>query len=717
MPDLSPLLSPKSLAVIGASPDAGTLRGRIMKVLACHDFEGKIYPVSRSNKEILGQKAYPTIKDIPDKIDLAVLIIPAAYVLDTLEECNTANVRAAMILSSGFAEDNTEEGDNLQNRLSEFANRTGMIISGPNSEGFVNTTKRLCPTFSPTVDGEDISLTPPWENKRRVAAIAQSGGMGFAFFDRARLTHLPFSYIITTGNEACVESLDVVEHLIDQDEADVFLIFMEDVKTPEKLPRIAEKALLTGKPIIVTKIGHSDAGVRAAASHTASLAGSYAVYKSIFDRFGIIEGNDIEEMVDIASGFIYFGDRLPTGKRVGIFTASGGGGGWMADSCAANGLEVPLLDPKAREQIDKYLPSYGTSQNPVDGTAGIVRELGYANISRMIASADNVDTVVTIASTRVPHKLTEEKTLLSKLSRETEKPVMVWSYTIPHAESSEVLAASGLPLFTNIRNCSRTIAAMCEYGILRRDYLEHRASQPHKTPLSDNLLTLINNSPENITEYKSMEILGHAGIKTNQGILTNDTDEAVKAASKIKSPVALKIQSPDIPHKFSAGGVILNVQGEDDIIEAFTNITKTISHNYPNAIVDGVLVQEMTDTGLEMILGITNKDGFGPIIMVGFGGITVESDKDVVFGMCPVTPIQCRTFLQKLKGSAFLNERDYDLNALIGLIVSVSEFAMSSSGYISELDLNPIIVHPPGKGISVVDALMVKSNTETKKCN
>ena len=445
MADLSAFLSPKTVAVIGASPDTTSLRGRIMKVLLCHDFEGKVFPISRSHPEIMGLKAFPTISDVPEQVDLAVLIIPAIYVADTLEECAKHGVKSALILSSGFAEDSSEDGDLLQKKLLDISKRTNMVISGPNSEGYANMALKLCPTFSPAVDGENIELMPSWPAKKRIAVIAQSGGMGFSFYDRGRPKNLPFSYVITTGNEACLESLDIVEYLIDSDEADIFLMFMEDVKTPSKLSYVAEKALSVGKPIIVTKIGHSDAGIRAAASHTASLAGSYQIYKSIFERYGIIEGSDIEEIVDIAAGFVYFGDRPPSGKRVGIFTASGGGGGWMADSCASNGLEVPILDNTTRANIDQYLPSYGTSQNPVDGTAGVINQIGYARISEMIAESPNVDTVVTIASTRVSHKLVSEKEKLLEVSKTTNKPIMFWSYTLPHQESAQVLAETGFP--------------------------------------------------------------------------------------------------------------------------------------------------------------------------------------------------------------------------------------------------------------------------------
>ena len=708
MADLSAFLSPKTVAVIGASPDTTSLRGRIMKVLLCHDFKGKVFPISRSHPEIMGLKAFPSISDVLEQVDLAVLIIPAIYVADTLEECAKHRVKSALILSSGFAEDSSEDGDLLQKKLLDISKRTNMVISGPNSEGYANMALKLCPTFSPAVDGENIELMPSWPAKKRIAVIAQSGGMGFSFYDRGRPKNLPFSYVITTGNEACLESLDIVEYLIDSDEADIFLMFMEDVKTPSKLSYVAEKALSVGKPIIVTKIGHSDAGIRAAASHTASLAGSYQIYKSIFERYGIIEGSDIEEIVDIAAGFVYFGDRPPSGKRVGIFTASGGGGGWMADSCASNGLEVPILDNTTRANIDQYLPSYGTSQNPVDGTAGVINQIGYARISEMIAEASNVDTVVTIASTRVSHKLVSEKEKLLEVSRTTNKPIMFWSYTLPHQESAQVLAETGFPLFTDLRNCTKTIATMHDYTIYRNKFLEKRNVLSNDRQYPNELLNLIKNAPENIVEYKAMSILFEAGIKTQKSTLVQSEDEAILATKTIGKAVALKVQSPDIPHKSQAGGVVLNIDSHTDVGQQFKSMQSTISQNFPKAIIDGFLIQEMSEPGLEIILGINNREGFGPILMVGFGGIHVEKTRDVAFAPVPLGEDDCNQLLKKLKGSVLLDADKYDVPALIDLMTSLSNFAESTSDYIGEIDLNPVLVHSKGHGVTVIDALMFK---------
>ncbi|MDE0810447.1 MAG: acetate--CoA ligase family protein, partial [Alphaproteobacteria bacterium] len=623
MPDLSALLTPSSVAVIGASPDPHSLRGRIMEVMGCHDVDIPIYPISRSHDEIMGLKAYKAIADTPTRVDLAILIIPAEHIPGALEDCTKVGVKAALILASGFAEDHSEGGEDLQQRVLDIQARTGMLICGPNSEGFANMATRLCATFSPAVEGKGMELMPAWSTAGRIAVVAQSGGMGFAFYDRARAKEMRFSHVVTTGNEACLESLDVVDHLITADEADVFLMFMEDVKTPEKLAIVAEKALRAGKPLIVTKIGRSEAGVRAAASHTASLAGSYQAYQAIFERYGVIEGNDTEEMVDIAGAFSNYAGRLPAGNRAAIFTGSGGAGGWMADSCAAAGLDVPMLDPETRADIDQHLPSYGTSQNPVDGTAGVIRTLGYARISNMLTASDRIDAVIAITSARNPATLSREPDALAALGRDTAKPVLMWSYTLPHPDVVTMLAKSGLPLFTNMRNCTRALAAMATFRRKRDAFLAQPAAKATAS-LPNSVTSALEEAYGTIAEYDAMRLLSTVGIDAVAGVLATSADEAARAAEKANGPVALKVQSPDISHKSAAGGVALNVAGKDAARRAFTKIQNNVAASSPNAKILGTLVQPMARPGLEMILGISNNSGFGPMLMAGFGGTAVE---------------------------------------------------------------------------------------------
>ena len=714
MPDLSPLLSPSSVAVIGASSDASILRGRIMQVLKRRAFDGPIFPVSRSETTVMGYKAYAAIGDIPGPVDLAVLIIPAMHIPAALEACQAKGVKAALVLSSGFSEDQSNGGNDLQRRLREIAAQGGMLIAGPNSEGFANMSTGLCATFSPAVDGEDIVLTPAWSRAGRIAVVAQSGGMGFAFYDRGRQKHLRFSHVVTTGNEDCIESLDVVGHLIDRNEADVFLMFMEDVKTPAKLVAVAERALQTGKPIIVTKIGRSEAGARAAASHTASLAGSYQSYRALFERYGVIEGNDIEEMVDIAAGFSQCGFLLPAGKRVGIFTASGGGGGWLADSCVAAGLEVPMLDAATRAEIDEHLPSYGTSQNPVDGTAGVVHKIGYARICRMIAGSESIDSVIAITSARNPTPLLREKEALAELTGKTGKPVFAWSYTVPDPAATETLARAQLPFFTNMRNCTRALAVMAEYRGTRERFMAGMKNplEPRRFPRA--LRERLAAAPEVNAEIEAMGLLAEAGIDAIAGELVTTSEAAGQAAARIAGPVALKIQSRDLPHKSAAGGVILGIAGAAAARAAFDTLQCQVAGNAPAARILGTLVQPMAGDGLEMIIGVENRSGFGPMIMVGFGGTAVEAARDVAFAMAPLDRVAADRLLGSLRGAAVLNKSRLDMAALLDLVVRLSEFAVASQDLIAEIDLNPVLVHAPGAGVSIVDALLIKHRGNDK---
>ncbi len=350
MPDIAKLLWPKTVAVVGASSDTSGLRGRILEIILSHPYEGKVYPVSRSASEVQGLKAYTSIDALPEPADLAILIVPAQYIPAELERCGRAGVKAAVILSSGFAEEPGEAGLRMQAEIAATARRYDMAVTGPNTEGFANIAAALCPTFSPAIDKNAGAIRPARAlGKGQVSVISQSGGLGFAFFDRARPRNLAFRHIVTTGNEAALDVADVLDYMLDEGETDVFLLLLEDVKSPEKFKRAAEKALKAGKPLIVGKIGQTEPGRRAVASHTAALAGSQAAYRAIFEHYGLIEGRDFDDMIDMAAGFLACANKLPAGKRVAICTSSGGAGVWMADACAAAGLEVPVLDDETRK--------------------------------------------------------------------------------------------------------------------------------------------------------------------------------------------------------------------------------------------------------------------------------------------------------------------------------------------------------------------------------
>jgi acyl-CoA synthetase (NDP forming) len=348
-----------------------------------------------------------------------------------------------------------------------------MAVSGPNGEGFANTAAALCPTFSPAMDPGDVPLLPPNERTRgQVAVISQSGGMGFAFFDHGRPKDLSFRYIVTTGNEACLDASDFLEFIVDEGKTNVVLMLIEDIKTMATFERAAAKALGAGIPVVVNKLGQSEPGARAVASHTAARAGNHAEYQALFVRHGVIESNDLDEMVDVAAGFINFGSRLPAGPRVAICSSSGGGAAWVADAAAAAGLDVPLLDPETRAKIDAYLPPYGTSQNPIDVTAQAIHERGYAQFARLAAESPRVDGVILVVTGRHPRFLLEDRDGLMALARDTKKPILMWSYTRPAAVCMDLLSEAGYPLFTNVHNCARTMRVMADYRAARERFMQ-----------------------------------------------------------------------------------------------------------------------------------------------------------------------------------------------------------------------------------------------------
>jgi acetate---CoA ligase (ADP-forming) len=714
VPDLAKLLWPRTVAVVGASPDAESLRGRIMKVMTGHPFKGTLHPISRSHGEVMGLKAYPSVADLPAPADLAILIIPAQHVPEELERCGRAGVRSAVVLSSGFAEAAGGGGAGLQDEMRAIATRYGMAVMGPNSEGFANTASALCPTFSPAVEPSDRPLLPTGRPRGQLAVIAQSGGIGFSFFDHGRAKELAFRYIVTTGNEACLETLDFAEFILDEGKTSALLMLLEDVKNPGTFRRVAEKALKAGVPIIVSKIGQSEAGTRAAASHTAALAGSYDAHRALFQRYGLIEGQDLGEMVDLAAGFVAFGTKLPAGRRVGICTASGGGGGWMADACAAAGLEVPELDAATRASIDVHLPAYGTSQNPVDATAQAMGKVGYAGLARLVGASPLIDGLIVVMTARNSANLERQREALTRLAAETSKPILLWSYTLPAPASVKLLGEAGYPLFTDIQNCARTMRAMADYRAVRERFLRPIEVRAPFAADRDAAHKALAASGPVLCEWEARPILAAYGIGAgkNAGVLAGSAGEAVEAARQIGGPVALKVQSSGIAHKTEAGAVALNLASADAVRFAYERVLDKARRHAPDARILGVLVQPMASAGREVILGIKRDATFGPMLMAGLGGVHVEIFKDVALAPLPLIERDAREMLARLKGApllgAFRGQPAADVDALADLMVRLAQLASDHAETIAEIDLNPVLVHAAGQGVSVVDALIVK---------
>jgi acyl-CoA synthetase (NDP forming) len=452
--DLSPLLRPRSIAIIGASQDLTSLSGRPLDILLQHHYEGRLYPVNPNRAEVAGLPTWPSISSVPEQVDLAVIAIRASLVLDALRECAQAGVRAAVVFSSGFAEEG-DTGRRAQDEMTALAESSGMRILGPNAEGFFNLHDGIPVSFSPAVDYKRGLTTLLTGN---VAVVSQSGGLGFAVFNWGQGAGLGSSHVVSTGNEADVEVLELVEFLLDDERTEVVALLVEGFRRPDRLAAVASRAQQLAKPLIVAKLGRSEAGRRGAWAHTAHDSGDDGWYDGEFDRWGILQADDQEHLLDIAFGL----SRRPVmaGPRVGILTSSGGAGVWLADACHDAGLIVPELTAATQAALRLLMPSYGSPQNPVDVTAQVFGSGGIAPALDVLCTSSEVDAVALVCSLASPHMLENEQDQISAILAATEKPVFVYSYTRPGPASVELLTRLGLAWYPSPRRAARAFAAL-----------------------------------------------------------------------------------------------------------------------------------------------------------------------------------------------------------------------------------------------------------------
>src|ERR1700710_2631552 len=457
---LDTFFAPESIALIGASRDLEKISGRLLSMLRKNGYPGKLYPINPNYGDIDGLKCYPEIADVGQPIDLAIVIIPARAVLGALEQCATAGVKNAVIISSGFAE---EGGDStaMQDAIVALAKRTGMRISGPNAEGFLSEVQKVAATFSPTVDVKPGHV-PLVATKRRIAIVAQSGGVGFAIKHRAKAIGIAISYCVSAGNESDLGAGEFFEYMVQDASTDVILLFLESIRDVDKFLAAAQRAAEVGKPVIVTKVGRSGAGERAAASHTASMAGWSAAYDAVFAKYGFILSNDLDEAVTIAA--ILTANPLPKGDRVAVLTVSGGAGIWGADTVSMQGLKVPELSPSIQTEIKKLLPSYGAAGNPIDVTAQGVHSGGLQRSIDLLDVSDEVDAILVVLSlssdTRMPFKQAELKPVIDAQS----KPIVFYSYTLPSPFARNELAASGAVVLSGLTHVGVAMRRMVDYA-------------------------------------------------------------------------------------------------------------------------------------------------------------------------------------------------------------------------------------------------------------
>jgi acetate---CoA ligase (ADP-forming) len=691
------LLEPASIAVVGASP-RNHMSQSVLKNLRDFGYNGKVYAVNPNYTQVEGYPCVPHIADVPVVLDLVVLLVPADAVPQVAAEAAEARAGAIVIMSAGFGEDERGGGRDRERLLREALDGHDVVVSGPNSEGYFNVIRGIPLTFSGSIARSSIEssavVLPEVESleavKGGVAVIAQSGGLGFSIFGRGIERGIGFSHVVSVGNELDLDVLECADYLLDQPEVTVIGLYVEGFRSPERLRFVAERARRLGKSVVIGKAGSSITGRSPAISHTGHLAGESRVNSAAFRALGIVEVHDQEEFLDACASL----STLPPMRsdRVAVISWSGGLAVWTADACERAGFSLPSLSEALQRDLTEVLPDFASIRNPIDVT-GAGKE-NPAQILSRIANAENFDAFVLVAPLNHPGMFAAEATEISRVVRATGKPVIVYSYTRPHPQNVARFASVGLPVFESSTRAVFALSALRTVGARPETTYNLAAPAPagHRRTLS---------------ERSTTALLSDRGFPIARQSLASTADQAAKAAAEIHGPVAMKVQAPSMPHKKDSGGVALNVDGDADVRRVFAELMKRTASF---ADIEGILVQEMVPPGLEMIVGVTNTDGFGPMIMLGFGGSGVEMLSDTTLRAAPLTRQDVLEMLAELRHGAVLTEPLGGLPALavdqvIDFVIRVSDYAVENSSSLLELDINPLVV--THDRVTMVDALLV----------
>ncbi|HUD93990.1 acetate--CoA ligase family protein [Sphingobium sp.] len=696
---LDSFFTPSSIAVVGAANDPTKLRGKLLKIALGSAHKGPVHPVHPKAGIIQGQEAYASLTDIPGGAELVLIATPGPTVPGVIREAVAAGAKAAVILSSGV--DMTE--------LADAIGDSGLRYMGPNCEGYVSLDGAAA-TFAAVADAALSAGRAAPRPGRKVSIVSQSGGLGFALFGRGLAENLDFHAVVTTGNEGDLESLDFVDHLLDEGKSGVILMFIEGLKLPGRFAEVASKAADKGVPIVIMKVGRSEAGQRAAVSHTAHLTGADTAYDAIFERYGIIRVFDQEQMLSVAAALARF-PHVPV-NSVGVISTSGGAGAWAADLCGTSGLDVPVLSDGLQKDLSEWIPEFGSTANPVDVTANAV-ELGGVPLVRVlerVQDSDELDAFIVNIGLHTPGRIANLGEILEPVFRKARKPILFTSHIQPIAENMAALAELGGQGFHSYTGCAAALKGIGRYAAFQADWKKRPAVAPADSPKLEKLKSGV------LDEADTSALVKAYAIPVPPTALAIDRNSAARDAAVMGFPVVLKIQSPDISHKTEAGGVKLGVRA-GDVEGAFDEIIANAKAYDPAARIEGVLIQKMMPKGHELVIGVIHDADFGPLVMLGSGGIYLEVLKDVVFAPPPISPEEAKRLILSLKTAPILKgvrgQKPADIDALAALVSRVAELARTETG-IEQIDFNPVFVYPEGEGVVAVDVLAVAIGPDGK---
>jgi acyl-CoA synthetase (NDP forming) len=708
--DLKYFLSPRSIAIIGASSNFDSISGKPVRFLREHEYEGEVYPINPKYDELKGYKCYKSILDVPGEVDLALLAVNYKMVLPMLEQCVQKGVKFATVFASGFAESG-EEGKILQNKIADLAKTSGMRICGPNCQGSVSLRDHAIGGFSASLGVKPLKIGP-------IGYVTQSGALGYSIFSLAQEAGVGFSFVASTGNEVDLHTLDFMEYMIEDESTKMVIGYIEGIKNGRQFARLADRALDLGKPIVVLKAGRSEVGQKAASSHTASLAGSDAVADAFFKQKGIIRVNDIQGMIDIA-GLMQRIPDLPRGKGLGVITTSGGGGILVADGASDLNLAIPELGEEATKIIEAIIPSYGSALNPVDVTAQVINQAeDFQNVLQTMIDHPKLDALVIVVTQITGPQGQQIAEDIVNMSRKTHKPIAV-CWTTGEAlvgNQLKTLAEGGVQRYKSPFRAVKAMGRLMNYSLRKNELLSRVKAASKNGQIGkikkEAIEYLKKTDNKALTEHEGKGLLSLYDIPITKEEVATSEKHAVEIAEKIGFPVALKIDSPDIMHKTEAGGLKLNIMNMDDLKIAYKEVLENCRKHNPQAKLNGVLIQEMVSGGTEVIVGMKNDSVFGPTIMFGLGGIFVEILKDVSLRIAPIARVNAMNMIQEIKGYKILagarGIAKADVEAVADVLVKVSRMAMELEDHVAEIDINPLLALAEGKGVRVADALVIK---------
>ena len=694
------LLSPKSIAVIGATDRPGAYGTRATNSIVSSSIAEHVYFVNPKKNSLLGRKCYPDIGSIPEQIECAVVCVPAGAVLTCVEECGMAGVKAAVVYSSGFSEAQTEEGILLEQELYKICSRYNLALAGPNTAGIINKIDNISLSV-----GKMSFLNPPLE--KGVAIICQSG---FVSGNLSQMLSDSVSYVVGAGNGSVITLEDYVLYFAENENVNSIGIYIEGIRDVVRFEKALYVAAVHHKPVVVLKVGRSEAGAKAAASHTGNLAGNYKVCESIFKKYGVISVTSLEELVSSCRMMSVLGG-VPENMSIAVINFSGGENTLCADYCHLNHLALAEYSPATKERMQAALPAFAHVSNPMDATTELFgNKEKFKQLLETAFEDKNVGCIVLGSEMNIePEKkdvvIREVLLELHEENNGLKKPV----FLIPsfersrNRESIEALRKIGVVFMSTGELGYKSLSNLNKIAGFEADQIvfRERGHLPDRT----------HGRKEAFSEYKSKHILQEMNIPVPKQARAGNPGELRKEISGFTFPVVLKVDSPDILHKTEAGGVVLNIGSLQEAETAFEQILANCHQYAPSAVIYGVQIQEMVPKGVEVIVGVKNDIQFGPVLMAGLGGVFVELFKDVSLMPCPVNAKTAEKMLKELKGFRLLEgyrgAGKCDVPALIDVMIKVSDYAFAHAANIEEIDLNPVLVYEQGKGVCVADALIV----------